>query len=372
MPGYAYLTTTRPGEEIIIIDLDTMTQVGYYDAPGSVSGESVFVKDGIGYLVHGGNLQLFDAGSPSGSRTSLGSIALAGDGTNVQVVGQYAYVSISSTTTQLQIIDISDPNAPAIVNNYSVSGLEARNLFVNELGDRIYLVTAWSSTQDEFFIINSSDTNKTNLSIIASGNTGDMNPNAIGAVLDDNRIIIVGEGGDEYQVWSVANENLPSICGSLGSLGGIYDLATVIQDNGDTYAYITTGQSASELKIIEGGGGDSYQTHGTYESALFDAGQATAFNRLVTERQLPASTTLQFQVAVASPADGNCDTASYTFVGPDGTNSTYYESEGAFPFDSVEADYSNPGQCLKYKAYLETDNIEVSPYFESILVNYSP
>ncbi len=371
VPGYAYLTTSSPGEEIIIVDLNDMSKVGYYDASGSVDGGDVFVKDGVGYLVQGSNLRLFDASSPLGSRSTLGSVGLAGDGSKVLVVGQFAYVAINSSSSQLQIIDVSDSSAPSLVKSYTVNGGGGKSLFVNDSGERVYLVTTKSSTQDEFFIVDVSDPAKQNLQTISSADTGEMDPNAIGTVLEGNRMIVVGEGGNEYQVWSVVNQEAPRLCGSLGSLGGVNDLATVVQDNGDAYAYITTGQADSELKIIEGGPGNTYQLYGSYESAPFDAQQATAFNRLLAESDITATTNVKFQAAIASPADNNCSNENYFFVGPDGTADSYFEDLGALPFDS-NTDYENPGQCFKYKIYLETDNIEETPFVHSILVNYSP
>ncbi len=372
IPGYAFLTTDRPKAQIITVDLSTMSEIGYYNAPGSSGGLSVFVKDNTGFVTQSNSLQIFDAGSPSGERGHISSIPLTGNGVKVQVVDNFAYVATDSTSGQLQIFDISNPSSPSLTTTFSVNGGQGKNLTVNESGDRIYLVTANSSTQDEFFIIDTSDPNKQNLNLIASADTGSMNPNAVGVVLNSNRAIIVGEGGDEYQVWSIIYENAPTLCGSLGNLGGIYDIATVVQANGDAYAYITTGQADSELKIIEGGPGGSFALNGWYESAPFDAEKITAFNRFVAEADLPADTTVQYQMAVATPTDQNCTNAAYTFVGPDGSAASYFTGDGVFPFHSTETGYTNPGQCLKYRVYFETANIDHSPLFESILVNYSP
>jgi hypothetical protein len=156
-------------------------------------------------------------------------------------------------------------------------------------------------------------------------------------------------------------------------LGGIYDVAAIVQDNGDAYAFITSGQADSELKIIEGGPGGSYSPIGSYESATFDAGASTAFNRVSYTADTPASTTLLFQVAGALPdGGGSCAGATFNFVGPDGTSNTYFDSVQALPFMTEGTGYRNPAQCFRYKAYLETTNVEFAPVLEDVTVNYSP
>ncbi len=372
IPGYAFLTTTRPGEEVIIVELSTMNKVGYFDAPGSVDGDDVFVKDGVGYLIQGNNLRLFDASSPLGQRSQLGTVGLAANGSKIHVVDQYAYVAVNSTSTQLQIINVSNPSSPAIVKNFSVNGQGGKGLYVSPSGERVYLVTSRSTTQDEFFLIDASDPAKNNLNVISSRSTGEMNPNAVSTVMNSYRVIIVGEGGSEYQVWSMASERNPVLCGSLGSLGGIYDLDTVVKDNGDAYAIITTGQSNSELKVIEGGPGGSSATSGWYESAPFDAQAVTAFNRFVVDDYAPESTTARYQVAVSNPSNGDCFGVDYEFVGPDTTSDTYFTEGGAVPYLTNGSGYQNPGQCFKYRVYFDREEVSLSPYLNSITVNYSP
>jgi type II secretory pathway pseudopilin PulG len=372
IPGYAYLTTSRPQQEVVVVDLSTMSQVGFFDAPGSVEGQSVFIKDGVGYLTQGSNLRIFNASSPVGETTQLGSVGLAGNGLKVQVVGSYAYVAVDSSSTQLQIIDISNPSAPGTPKNFSVNGLEGRSLVVSDDGERVYLVTKLSASHNEFFIINSSDPTKDSLSVIGSSDTGSMDPKAVAIVLNGNRALTVGEGGNEYQVWSIVNESAPITCGNLAGLGGVLDVATIVQDNGDAYAFITTGQSSSELKVIEGGPGGSYSTTGSYESATFDTGSSTAFNRVSHISDVPVEATLRFQVAGAESIAGSCDGVSFTFVGPDGTSGTYFDNGEGLPFNTSGTGYRNPAQCFRYKAFFDTTNVEVTPILEEVIVNYSP
>ncbi|MDZ4228479.1 MAG: hypothetical protein U1E54_04515, partial [Candidatus Levybacteria bacterium] len=117
---YAYITTDNNFKEMVIIDLtnligDTYSEVGYFDAPGNNSGRSVYVIDNIGYVTVDNILYSVNLSAKNGSRPYLDSVSLVGNGTKVFVVGDYAYVATSSTGTQLQIIDVSNPNDMVVV-----------------------------------------------------------------------------------------------------------------------------------------------------------------------------------------------------------------------------------------------------------------
>jgi prepilin-type N-terminal cleavage/methylation domain-containing protein len=378
--GYAFVATQHGAgggipSGVQIFDLTNLSIVGEFNPNVNVNGLSIFIKDNVGYLTQGSVLRTFDASSPIGSRSQLGSVGLAGTGTKVQVVGNYAYVSTSSTTSQLQIIDVSNPSSPVVVRSFGGSdlpgGLGGKSLFVSESGERVYLVTAKSSSVDgKLFIINTSD--KNNPSVISSRSTGNMNPNAVTVVLNENRAIVVGVGGNEYQVWSIVNESNPTSCGSLGNLGGVYDVVGVVQENGDAYAHVLTAESNAQFKIVEGGPGGAFSTTGTYESATFDAGIDTAFNRLSFDANIPAETTLRFQISSNFATAGSCNGVNFDFVGPDGTADTFFEAVQGLPFNSTAPNYNNPGRCFRYKAYFDTDNVDLTPLLDKVTVNYSP
>lgn len=104
-----------------------------------------------------------------------------------------------------------------------------------------------------------------------------------------------------------------------------------------------------------------YINSGVYISQTFDAGSAVAFNRVFWTSSIPAGTDLKFQVAV------NSDGATWNFVGPDGTNSTYYtsDSSGAINFDNIL------GRYFKYKAYFATTDNNLTPVLDNFSLNYS-
>jgi hypothetical protein len=60
------------------------------------------------------------------------------------------------------------------------------------------------------------------------------------------------------------------------------------------------------------------------------------------------------------------------FVGTDGTTNTYFPASGGILPASSSGNYVNPGQCLRYRAYLGTSDITAAPIVDDITFNYSP
>jgi hypothetical protein len=287
------------------------------------------------------------------------------------VIGNYAYVSISgSPLAKLQVIDVSNPAAPNGVGTSEPNSQSAQDVFVNATGTRAYLATSNSVTQDEFFIIDVTTKNGKR-PVIGSYNSNGMSAKGT-TVVTGNKAILVGTGAEEYQVIDITNESNPVRCGGLNIDTGVNGVASVIEADGDAYSYIITGDASTEFKIIEGGPGGQYASSGTYESATFDAGFTTAFNRLDVNVTEPNQTDITFQIAIADAVSGSCVGANYVFVGPDGTSATFFTADAAIALNDDNVGYENPGRCLRYKAYLSTSDMTQTPVFSDITINYSP
>jgi type II secretory pathway pseudopilin PulG len=376
--NYAYLATDTNSKEIVIIDLNNIIngkyqEVGYFDAPGNGNGNSIYVSGNIGYMTDGDILYTFDLSDKSGSRSQLGSVTLAGTGNRVVVNGSYAYIAVGATTNQLQIIQVStDGKTLTVVGQATVNGQAAKDVFINGTATRAYLVTAESATQKEFFIVDIAA--KTgNQPTLGSYETNGMDPKGV-TVVPGNKAIIVGNNAEEYQVIDITNENnlnLPR-CGGLNIDTGINGLSSVVESDGDAYSYIITGDTSSELKIIEGGPGGQYGTAGTFISKTFDAGFSAVFNRLYLHTSQPSQTTIKFQIGIADPINNSCNSVNFTYVGLDKSTSSYFTTDAAIPLDDDGVGFENPGRCLSYKAYLTTSEITQSPTLYDISINYSP
>ncbi|MBA3723843.1 MAG: hypothetical protein H0W89_03025 [Candidatus Levybacteria bacterium] len=388
--NYGYLGTDNNSKEVVIVNFATnpYSEVGYFNISGSSNGESVFVLGNIGYVINGNTLHTFNLSSKSGSRAQLGSITLDGTATKIYAVGNYAYVAINGTANQLEIIEVSNGGATLTKrSSLTVAGQGGKDIFVNPSGTRAYLATGTSTTQRELFIINT--TTKTSPSLVSSYEANGLSPKGV-TVVTNNKAILVGTGGEEYQVINIVNETAPTRCGGLNIDSGVNGVSSVLEADGDVYSYIITGDASSEFKIIEGGAGAAFSSTGTFESATFDpytvdGGINTrSFNRFVATVANPNQTFLKMQVGVAGVnVSNNCTGVSFRYVGPLGSSALdgsgkpidYFSPVGSTITGLIplitSGSYQNPGRCFRYKLWFDTSDSTQTPIFYNVIVNYS-
>lgn len=370
--NYGYIATDTNAKEVIIVDLISHQEVGYFNTPRIDDARSIYVLGNRGYVTAGNYLYIFDLTSKTGSRPQVGNdLFFLGSATSVVVKGNYAYVSLASSIIEMQIIDISNPQSWQNTGWANVNGTDGKRVFVNQSNTRAYLATSADESKREFFIIDISQ--KTGARpTVGSYEANTMNPTSL-SIVPGNKALLVGSGGEEYQVIDIANEANPVRCGGLQINTGIRGVVGVLESDSDAYSYIVTGDVSSEFKVIEGGPGGSFATSGTFESSTFDATTSAGFNRFVVNGNKPSQTTMTFQVAAvdANPGTGNCTGATFSFVGPDGTVGTFFATSSAIPV-SIGGNFRNPARCFRYKAFLETSDPSQSPALYDMTVNYSP
>lgn len=207
-------------------------------------------------------------------------------------------------------------------------------------------------------------------------------------VLNGQRAILVGKDGvtdasdaQEYQVLNIDSESAPLYCGGVNYDQGFNDLTSVSEADGDNFVYMVANTNEKQLKIIEGGPDTGiYLTPGTFESGVLSSTASAAFNRFQVSVNQPVQTTIKMQIATAAPVSGSCLNASYSFVGPNGimgsSASAYFTPvgsviSGAIPF-GMFGSYVNPGQCFKYKVYMDSADTNSTPTLFDASVNFSP
>ncbi|MBI3397591.1 hypothetical protein HY045_03890 [Candidatus Woesebacteria bacterium] len=367
--NFAYLTTDSNSEEVKILDLSQFTdpptnsqykKIGWFDSSGSTDGNSVSVSGNTGFMTAGNKFYAFDLSSKTGSRPQIGlPVTLPGTGVKIYMVGSYAYVAISGSSTKMQIVNISNPANLALQGSYVNSNLgDGRDIFINSNGTRAYLVTGASATQPEFFIIDT--TNKSNPVLVSGGSydTNGMDPQGVILVTDFKAIIVGKNGTQQYQVIDISNESALTSCGTgLPISGGIFAISSLLQSDGHAYSYIVTGDTHAELKIIEGGAGGGGGT-GTFESSTFDAGHDVAFNSFVAT----SDPNLTYKVSIKHGSGGNCSGVNFA------DSDFVIFSPGPLPLSTIGSGYVNPGQCMRYRVI----NTGGSAITYSINFNYSP
>lgn len=109
--------------------------------------------------------------------------------------------------------------------------------------------------------------------------------------------------------------------------------------------------------------GASFISPGYIISSTFDTGTTSNFYDLTwSPTSQPAQTgtdSLKFQVA------SNNDNATWNFVGPDNTSSTYYTSS------NFDISNHNGNRYLRYKAYLSTSNTSYTPTVTDVSFTYA-
>ncbi len=415
--GYIALTNTT-GKRVIIINLNSYIDIpnkiykeeGYFSESATGSNKNanppsaIFIFNNRGYVTIGGYLYVFDLTSRTGSRSQVGSRILfsTSDGSSpakelfLRKIGTKTYVFVAingSYRYELAIIDVTketDANQWKVIGKVDIDSngcsqlQKTMGVYVKPDGFRAYISDANANDFKEFFVINTED--KAN-PFVVGGNppypacsggggyeAGTLDPKQSAVTLPlENRAILVGTGtGQEYQVLDLANEAAPVLCGGLTYDKGIYGVASAQEADGDVFAYLITGDTTQDLKIVEGGPdivGGKYVSYGTYISAPVTMGQTVAFNRAIADITLPVGTSVQMQTAVAPLVSGSCSGSTYNYIGPDGTNASYYVAynnaiNAAMPLGQV-------GQCIRYKFILSTTDLNQTPVINSLLFNYS-
>ncbi len=114
------------------------------------------------------------------------------------------------------------------------------------------------------------------------------------------------------------------------------------------------------LKYILG----QYQTDGTLTSSSFDTGGVSNFQEIVWSPMDQATSTganaVRFQIAT------NDDGGTWDYVGPDGTNATYFTTANRTIHSSASGK-----RYLRYKLYLHTDDTSRSPNISDIAFTFT-
>lgn len=208
-------------EAVIIGNWVIVSTESIFNLTGNTNGLKIGVSGDFAYIIRPGvnpNLSVIDISSTVPSLA--GSINLTGNPTNIFVLGTFAYVTSDSDTSELQIINISNPATPTVTGVYNAAGnANATNVFIE--GTRAYL-TQLNSGSPEFTIINVS--NPAAPTTIGSLN---LNGNAMSVVvLGNSAAVASSDNNSELQVVNITNPATPSLVG-IENLGGTSDAGTI-------------------------------------------------------------------------------------------------------------------------------------------------
>jgi hypothetical protein len=376
--NYGYLATDNDAKEVVIIDLNSKDakgnykEVGSFNTPGNAAGKQVWVLGNVGYVLSNKHLYSFELSSKTGSRPILDpdGVALGGDGTRIVMAGNYAYITVNGSSQELKIIDVHDPINMTVIGGLDLQAVgqhdkDGRDIAIDGLG-RAYIITGKNkdTTIPDFFVVNVS--NPSAPIKIASYVVSVTDPKALTVVEAGKRAIIIGNGGQEYQVFTISSAGVPSYCGGLNVDVKDNGIASVLEPDSDAFSYIMTNDASNEFKAIKGGPGGAYALLGVFTSQTLDTNHDVAFNNFSATTSTPANTSISFKIAIKHRgASGTCSGVAFS------DSDFVLFSPGPLTLGTIGAGYANPGQCLKYQAILTSDASN-TPILYDISFNYSP
>ena len=104
-------------------------------------------------------------------------------------------------------------------------------------------------------------------------------------------------------------------------------------------------------------------------SSVFDTGVAsgTAINSIMWQGNKPFGTSVKFQLSSSNSSDG-----PWSYLGPDGSDTTYYDPGDANVAAPINLKYHNNFRYFRYKIFIETDVAKTaSPRVDDIIINWS-
>ncbi|MDD3862043.1 MAG: prepilin-type N-terminal cleavage/methylation domain-containing protein [Candidatus Gracilibacteria bacterium] len=269
----------------------------------------------------------------------------------ILINGSYAYLGLYDDYTGFKILSLADPTNPQTVGSLQV-GEEVNAIGID--GNIAYLGTE-NSTNSLRIVNISNPASPVQISALdVGGEIKDL-------VISGNYLYAaVDRPHNGLATVNISNPYIPVLAYTLDVQG---KGSGIDADGG--YIYVTT-TTANKGLIILGETVSGSSTNGTFFSQIFDTGSSdTIYNFIEWDAEEPNGTSIKFQVRTS---DSEENIESGTWVGPDGTNSTYYENSRTVI--NLSDDRSGE-RFFQYKVFLESDGTS-TPVLNSIRINYTP
>lgn len=360
--SFAYLATTLNNAELIVLNISnplSPSLASTINLSGTTDALSIFTSGNYAYIGRASStsseFQIINITNPS-SPSLNGALDHSDSVNDIVVSGNYAYLATNSNTQELLVVNITNPSTPTTAGSYDSPGtVDALDLDIDLVNNpnTLYLTRLRNNQGQELYSVNISnpttpaELNGFEVNSDVYGVTADSDLAFIGTVRNGRQFIII-DVSTPSNMSEFGRNNYGSTINAVKAHSGYVYGATV----NDSQELVVFGPSAT-------GASKGYVQIGAIESSTFDAGINVGFNYLSFASSEPANTDIQFQIAT------NSDDSTWLFVGPDGTNSTFYSGAGDLPLDAVS------GRYFRFKAFFSGDGT-VSPVLEDVTLNYSP
>jgi len=354
---YAYVAGTDNSNEFRIINISDPNDI-YVEDAYSLSGDSdaidVVVDETEAYVLRSDRLYSFSVSDP-GNIQLLDDISVDNVAISMYLSGDYIYIAADDNDRELQIFNVSNPANLGEATSYDLSGdLAGTDIFVQ--GSKAYISTENNNSGREFFIFDISDpSNPLYLGNYEAGTT-------IYSITIIGPYAILGLNSSSSEL-KIIDVSYPATINDVSSfnLGGyIYSIVANCSN-----VYMATSNTSRELTIISTEETDcGYADSGTIESSTIDTGaDELSYNWIAWSGSEPGNTDIRFQLATSNNING-----PWTYLGPDGTNATYYTTAAS---EFINYTVNKDKRYFRYKLYLDNMAELQTPILEEVTISYS-
>lgn len=161
---------------------------------------------------------------------------------------------------------------------------------------------------------------------------------------------------------------------------GSYTFVLYVKNNGPSPIDILQGRLTLSYQFTPPSGATGFRSTGSITSSTFDtsATNGAAPNAILWTGTLPATSRVKFQFASSNCSAGQtnpptCNTGTWSYIGPDGTASTFYEPSGPNVSLKLDLAHHNNKRYFKYKVVLNpTNDATQTPTVTDIILNWAP
>lgn len=357
---YAYMGIEHR-EALTIVDI---TNPGNPQKKGVVTGEygeAIDYSQGYAYLPSGYSRNTFRIVNVSNKNNPIVTANMnieSKKGNVAKVDGEYVYLGLDNDDEGLRIINVENPYNPVIVASIDVDEYGGNNTnAVNALEQNgIFLYVGTEDEHDQLKVLNIADPENPVMvnRLDVGGEIEDF------VILENYLYAAVSRTDNGLAVMNISNPMAPT----LAYTRDIYGKGRGITAD-ENHVYIAT-ESSNEGLVITETAEAAVTLAGTYTSEVFDTGVIDPrYNFIEWDGMVSAGGIIKAQVKTAAQA---AELAGAMWVGPDGTNGTYYEISRT----PIILDPERTGlRYFQYKLFLNSDGV-TSPVIENIRINYTP
>ncbi len=351
--NYLYIGVESSSKGLAIVDVSNVNSpVLKSQTNVNASGNQTFVVGNYLYMGTQSSTKgftIYDISNPS-SPVKKSELNVGGIVTAVQVSGNYAYLGTGNSSKEFQIFNISSPTAPSEVGSLNLSST-VQAVALN--GVTAYL--GLSTSTNGFVTVNIS-----NPSSLSYGTVNVSNEIQDIGVLGNYAYLALDTQGTGLGVMNIVSPTAPF----LSFTQDVQGKGTGVSVAG-SYVYVSLDTSNKGL-VITGTTVVGVATSGNYVSSIVDTGSTdTRYNYLSWSATVVSGSTIKFQLRTASTSGG---IASATFVGPDGTASTYYTTS---PTQIVLSPTRTGQRYAQVKVFFTSDGVN-SPAVDYFTLDYHP